>query len=57
MSGSEDEEEYDSADEPLSDDEAAGEGQDLNALVEEWGVGALAANPEEEIPLIDETRR
>ena len=42
-----------------SDDEAAaGEeveeaGPDLSA----WGVGALAANPDEEVPLADETRR
>jgi hypothetical protein len=33
------------------------EAEDPEALVAEWGVGAMAANPEEEIPLMDESKR
>ena len=44
-----------------SDGDAEGqsdeEGDDAEAEAAEWGVGAMAANPEEEIPMLDETRR
>lgn len=32
-------------------------GQDEEALVQEWGIGAMAANPDERIPETDETTR
>ncbi len=38
-------------------DVEAEEQEEEYEVKKEWGVGAMAANPEEEIPLIDETRR
>lgn len=39
------------------EDEEAAEERRRKEEEEEWGVGVMAANPEEPIPLIDETNR
>ncbi|KAG2482679.1 hypothetical protein HYH03_018414 [Edaphochlamys debaryana] len=48
-------EEYDSADEPLTDEELGSADEALDP--QEWGAGANALNPDEDIPPQDETRR
>lgn len=56
-SSSEDEGSSDDVSGDEDDEGGEAEAEDAEALVAEWGVGALAANPEEEIPLMDETKR
>lgn len=54
-SSDEGEDEYDSADEPLTDEEYGSADEQLDE--QEWGAGANALNPDEHIPMQDETRR
>ncbi len=54
-SSDEGEDEYDSADEPLTDEEYDSANEQLDE--QEWGAGANALNPDEQIPMQDETRR
>jgi len=56
VSSSEDEGSSD-GDSDEEDENGPVEAEDPEALVAEWGVGAMAANPEEEIPLMDESKR
>ncbi|GAX82620.1 hypothetical protein CEUSTIGMA_g10046.t1 [Chlamydomonas eustigma] len=61
VSSSDDEDEDEVEDSSSESDDEAGEGQEgepgAELSVKEWGVGAMAANPEEKIPLMDETKR
>ena len=57
LTGPEESSSEDEGDEEDAEQGAIPEDSEEVANLTEWGVGALAANPDEDIPLADETRR